>query len=284
VTKKKKAERPVETPDGRLRNPGGTLKAIRGADGRRRPTPIYSAPRLSPKNQGWAADTGKPRGYTQRQIEELARQGIDVTVIVDGETGEQRPTTAEQIDDFYQLIKGGREEESPTNDAFEGEVVPTDPRREADFRKMIAAAEREIAAEKAETKQRFGVMEENHWFDEVAIKARDRHPVWRGKGDYPTAVEKVKSKKGGSVVVTYGPTPQAVRERHGRDPYAARRAAEALFERHGLKHRLEPPADDATVKEKRPVGRPKIYADKTRRQAAHYQRKKEKLRKHGSDS
>ena len=255
----KKEERPVETPDGRIRNPDGTLRAVRGADGRRQGSPVFGARRLSDKDRGWAADVpNAPRNATRRLAQELKRAEIDAKGLP-GWLVEGMHQTA--------IIQG----KLPT-DAFE-EVAPVDPRRETPFRKKIAEVEAEIDA----TKQReeFGVVHGDHWHDEVAIEAKDRHPMFRGKGDYPVAVEKVRKKGGGFENVKYGPTSEAVHKRHGSDPYAARRAAEEALERHGLEHRLKPPTTDATVIEAKPVGRPRVHGSKAAKQKAYRERKQD---------
>jgi hypothetical protein len=66
-----------------------------------------------------------------------------------------------------------------TNDEFEGETVPSDPDREATFAEMVAAAAREIAVEREESRP-FGVVDENYWHDEPAIGAKRR-----GEGQLP---------------------------------------------------------------------------------------------------
>jgi hypothetical protein len=87
-----------------------------------------------------------------------------------------------------------------TNDDYEGETVPSDPDREAAFAEMVAAAEREIAAEKEE--KPFGVVDESYWHDEPAIGAKRRFPTWTGKGAYAAAVTKVKSRSNKGRLVT----------------------------------------------------------------------------------
>ena len=161
---------------------------MRGADGRRERPSIFGAPRLPATARGWAADTvsGAPRPYTRRQIRELARLGIDV---------EGYP--ADLVDGIYRaamldqrtVVDGAQrmaELVADTNDDYEGETVPSDPDREAAFAEMVAAAEREIAAEKEE--KPFGVVDENYWHDEPAIGAKRRFPTWTGKGAYAAAV------------------------------------------------------------------------------------------------
>jgi hypothetical protein len=140
-----------------------------------------------------------------------------------------------------------------TNDDYEGETVPSDPDREAAFAEMVAAAEREIAAEKEE--KPFGVVDENYWHDEPAIGAKRRFPTWRGKGAYAAAVTKVKSRgnKGRLVTVEYGPTASAVFKRHGRrDQASVRRAAEDVFKRHGT--RFEALSEEFKTRRGRPRG------------------------------
>jgi hypothetical protein len=122
---------------------------VRGADGRRERPSIFGAPRLPATARGWAADTvsGAPRPYTRRQIRELARLGIDVegypADLVDG------IYRAAMLDQRTVLDGAQRMAElvADTNDDYEGETVPSDPDREAAFAEMVAAAEREIAAE-----------------------------------------------------------------------------------------------------------------------------------------
>jgi hypothetical protein len=262
---------PAKTVDGRLQYSDGTLRAVRGADGRREQPPIFSAPRLPATARGWAADTisGAPRPYTRRQIVDLRQLGIDVegypAHLVDGIYRMfDQPVVVDAAQRMSELV-------ADTNDDFEDETVPADPDREAAFAEMIAAAEREIAAEKAESRP-FGVVDENYWHDEPAIGAKRRFSTWRGKGSYPTAVRRIKArgKKKGLVVVEYGPTASAVFKRHGRrDQASVRRAAEDVFKRHGT--RFEALSEEFKTRR----GRPRIHADDAEKMRAYRRRKKE---------
>jgi hypothetical protein len=240
---------------------------VRGADGRREQPPIFGAPRLPAKDRGWAADSKTPtRPYTRRQIVELAQLGIDVAGwpehLIDGihrAAMLDQPTVADAAQRMAALV-------DDTNDDYEGETVPSDPDREATFAEMIAAAEAEIAAE--EEPKPFGVVDLNHWHDEPGVGARKRFPTWRGKGAYPTAVRKVKARgKKGLVTVEYGPTSTSVFKRHGFDQAEARRAAEAVFKRHGKT--FEALSEEFTRR-----GRPRIHMNDAEKMRAYRRRKR----------
>jgi hypothetical protein len=173
--------------------------------------------------KGLAANSpGMAGPHLAHRIRQLARRGIDVDVdglppemisgVVEAADAERRAQIKELLsrpvanaDEHMALIMelAGLEEE-PTNDAYEGEVVPSDAGREATFAELIAQAEKEIADEKGLTRThggRRGPVHDDYSADFTELRPKG-FPDWKEKGDL-SVFRQVKMKDGTTARLEY---------------------------------------------------------------------------------